>query len=90
MIKGIKNIWKEEYKNESGWWNKSYNDKRSVGRRLKLVCGVWGKDYYWNMEKRDKCMGKIREFIKKNKKEGVWIDGWKGGCEIVVYFSVGD
>ena len=36
IIKNIRKIWREELKDFKNWGYISYNDKRMIGRRLKL------------------------------------------------------
>jgi len=59
IVKNIRKIWREELKDCKLWMEFSYNDKRSYGRRLKLVCSVIGMGYYENMERRDNVIKKV-------------------------------
>lgn len=88
IIKNARKIWREELKGvkKIGYY-RSYNDKRSFGRRLKMVCSVVGMDYYNNIELRDNVIKKIREFIKDNNIENVYVDGWSGYLEVVVFLN---
>ena len=67
IVKNIRKIWREELKDCKLWMDFSYNDKRSYGRRLKLVCSVIGMGYYENMELRDNVIKKVRNYVKDNK-----------------------
>lgn len=89
IVKNIRKIWREEMGSKM-WMDFSYNDKRSYGRRLKLVCSVWGMGYYENMELRDRVIKKVRSYVKDNNIGGVSVDGWMGGFEVVVFFNRGD
>ena len=86
IVKNIRKIWREELKDCKLWMEFSYNDKRSYGRRLKLVCSVIGMGYYENMELRDNVIKKVRSYVKDNNIGGVSVDGWMGGYEVVVNF----
>ena len=90
IVKNIRKIWREELKDCKLWMDFSYNDKRSYGRRLKLVCSVIGMGYYENMELRDNVIKKVRSYVKDNNIGGVSVDGWMGGYEVVVFFNRGD
>ena len=89
IIKNIRKIWREELKDFKNWGYISYNDKRMIGRRLKLVCSVWKMGYYENMELRDNVIKKIRSYLKENNIGGVSVDGWMGGYEVVVFLIKG-
>jgi len=90
IVKNIRKIWREELKDCKLWMEFSYNDKRSYGRRLKLVCSVIGMGYYENMERRDNVIKKVRSYVKDNNIGGVSVDGWMRGYEVVVFFNRGD